>query len=188
MSTTTPEHTTSSIKTRFLILSDTHSHAPSQNTGSSNVVSPRPLPKADVLLHCGDLTMIGHLHEYEKTIDMLENIDADLKLVIAGNHDITLDKTYYERKGPSMHQRTGYDENLPTQARELWSGDRARSAGITYLEEGIHGFTLKNGAKLCVCCLGRTRVWKLIVQGLRISISTRILRLGLSLLSKPRSV
>jgi predicted MPP superfamily phosphohydrolase len=159
MSTVTPEQTASSIKTRFLILSDTHSHTPSQKTGSSNVVSPRPLPKADVLLHCGDLTMIGHLHEYEKTIDMLESIDADLKLVIAGNHDITLDKTYYERKGLSMHNRRGYDENLPTKARELWLGDRARSAGITYLEEGIHSFTLKNGAKLCVRYLARTCSW-----------------------------
>jgi hypothetical protein len=95
--------------------------------------------------------MVGLQHEYEKTIDMLGSIEADLKLVIAGNHDITLDEAYYQRKGPYMHRHNEYDEDLPRKAKELWLGDRARAAGITYLEEGTYSFILKNGARLRVC-------------------------------------
>jgi predicted MPP superfamily phosphohydrolase len=82
----------SHVKTRILVISDTHSASPDQNAGENDIAFRPPLPKADVLLHCGDLTMMGLLHEYEKTLDMLESIDADLKLVIAGNHDISLVK------------------------------------------------------------------------------------------------
>ncbi|CAE7026070.1 Ser Thr protein phosphatase family protein [Pyrenophora teres f. teres] len=149
MSTTSASVTSARVKTRFLIISDTHSASPSDN-GANNDVSFRPLlPKADVLLHCGDLTMIGHLHEYETTLNMLESIDAGLKLVIAGNHDITLDEEYYVRKGPHMH-RSGYDRDLPAKARNMWTGERAKRAGVTYLDEGTHQFTLQNGANLRV--------------------------------------
>jgi len=149
MSTTSTSVTSGHIKSRFLIISDTHSALPSQNIANDNVSFRPPLPKADVLLHCGDLTMIGHLHEYEKTLDMLETIDADLKLVIAGNHDITLDEEYYARKGLRV-DIDEYDRELPAKARNMWTGERARRAGVTYLEEGTHQFTLQNGANLRV--------------------------------------
>ncbi|KAF2036119.1 Metallo-dependent phosphatase [Setomelanomma holmii] len=141
---------TSSVKTRFLIISDTHSASPERNISKDDVAFRPPLPKADVLLHCGDLTMVGLLDEYEKTLDMLESIDAGLKLVIAGNHDISLDEAYYSRKGPYMHRHNGYDEDMPKKAKEMWKGERARRARVTYLDEGTHTFILDNGAKLRV--------------------------------------
>lgn len=147
MSTTTSAVNDTHIRTRFLVISDTHSAFPIPAT-DSHVARPPP-PKVDVLLHCGDLTMVGLLKEYEKTLDLLSSFDADLKLVIAGNHDITLDETYYRRKGSYM-QRRDYDETLPAKARDFWLGDKSKSAGVTYLEEGTHTFTLKNGAKLRV--------------------------------------
>jgi predicted phosphodiesterase len=150
MSTTTPNAQDTHIKTRFLIISDTHSSSLAQNAADSNVAFRTPLPKADVLLHCGDLTMVGHLHEYEKTLDMLKSVDAELKLVIAGNHDISLDEVYFKRKGWYMHRHDEYDETSPAKARDMWFGDRAKRAGVTYLEEGTHTFTLKTGAKLRV--------------------------------------
>jgi predicted phosphodiesterase len=143
--TTLPAH----VKTRFLILSDTHCAEPSENLGNGNVAFRPPLPRADVLLHCGDLTRVGRLEEYEKTLRMLESVEADLKLVIAGNHDITLDEHFYARRGRSMH-RDGYAQELPAEAKDMWMGARARRAGVTYLEEGTHTFTLKNGAHLRV--------------------------------------
>lgn len=149
-STSAMETTKPSIKTRFLIISDTHSASPSQNASSDDVSFRPPLPQADVLLHCGDLTMVGYLHEYEKTLDMLESIPAGLKLVIAGNHDISLDEVYFARKGAFMQRREGFDENLPRKAKEFWTGERARRAGVVYLEEGIYSFTLSNGALLRV--------------------------------------
>lgn len=52
-----------------------------------------------------------------------------------------------------MHKNRGYDENMPAKAREMWLGERAKRAGVTYLEEGTHAFTLSNGAKLRVSYL-----------------------------------
>ncbi|KAF2865395.1 Metallo-dependent phosphatase-like protein [Massariosphaeria phaeospora] len=145
---TDPNPTSSLIKTRFLILSDTHSASPS----SSNNASPfrLPLPRADVLLHCGDLTMAGHLHEYDATLAMLGAIDADLKLVIAGNHDISLDEQFYRRRGQSMQGLERPDPDMYAKAREMWTGERARRAGVTFLDEGVWGFVLGNGARLRV--------------------------------------
>lgn len=140
---------TNTVKTRILIISDTHSASLAPST-DQNVAFRRPLPKADVLLHCGDLTTLGYLDEYEQTLDMLAAIDADLKLVIAGNHDISLDERYYARKGRFWHRRQEYDPAYPTRAKELWQGERARTAGVTYLEEGTYSFVLNNGAKLRV--------------------------------------
>lgn len=153
MSNPAAEVEDSHVRTRFLLISDTHSAFPLP-TAESDVARPPP-PKADVLLHCGDLTMVGLLYEYERTLELLKSFDADLKLVIAGNHDITLDEVYYRRKGSYMHRRADFDETLPAKAREFWLGDRAKSAGVTYLDEGIHNFTLKNGAKLRVGCNDR---------------------------------
>lgn len=150
MSSTAATVSTSSshVKTRFLVISDTHSSDPATNN-LPNAAYRSPLPKADVLLHCGDLTMIGHLDEYEKTMSVLENIDSELKLVIAGNHDISLDESYYKRIGRKMHGRK-WDEDMPRKARDMWTGERARKAGVTYLEEGTYSFTLKNGGLLRV--------------------------------------
>lgn len=98
--------------------------------------------------------MVGLLRDYEKTIEMLKGIDASLKLVIAGNHDISLDDEYYGRKGQYMQRLREPDSDLPARAKQLWTGEDARKAGIVYLEEGTHTFTLMNGAKLRVrfCC------------------------------------
>ncbi|OCL12524.1 ser/Thr protein phosphatase family protein [Glonium stellatum] len=139
------------IKTRFLIISDTHSAQLDLQENGPRVTTPfpfrKPLPRADVLLHCGDLTKIGHLDEYRKTLDMLGECDAELKLVIAGNHDISLDEEYYRREGMRMH-RHAFDPKMPKQARDMWMGEEARRAGVTYLDEGSHAFALKSGAKL----------------------------------------
>jgi predicted phosphodiesterase len=141
-----------SVKTRFLIVSDTHSAQPLPDAAPDPHPIPfrQPLPKADVLLHCGDLTMVGTLVEYQQTLDMLRDCDAELKLVIAGNHDISLDEAYYRRRGKWMHRRGEYDANMPALAREMWTGEKAQRAGVTYLEEGTREFTLKSGARLRV--------------------------------------
>jgi predicted phosphodiesterase len=67
----------STVKTRVLIISDTH-NAPLSSREDANPTAPfkSPLPSADLLIHCGDLTMTGQLHEYHRTLDMLAEIDA----------------------------------------------------------------------------------------------------------------
>jgi predicted phosphodiesterase len=125
------------VKTRFLILSDTH--------GKSRF--PQRLPEdlsVDAVLHCGDLSECGDLEDYRNTISLLSSVSAPLKLVIAGNHDLTLDGDFWSKNssasGADLHQ----------QARELWTGKEAKDAGIMFLEDGFHEFALKSGATLRV--------------------------------------
>ncbi len=79
------------VKTRLLILSDTHTTAPLPPS-SREYAYRHPLPDADVVLHAGDLTERGYKDEYTDTINFLASHPAELKPVIAGNHDLTLDE------------------------------------------------------------------------------------------------
>ena len=91
--------------------------------------------------------MTGRITEYEGMLEALKEADAQLKIVIAGNHDITHDEDYYKYFGVRLH-RHGLEDL--EKVRELWTGDEARKAGIVYLEEGVRTFTLKNGARFTV--------------------------------------
>lgn len=64
-------------------------------------------------------------------------LDAELKLVIAGNHDLDLDPQYGIEEG---------EEEECAEALALMTGPLAKQAGVTYLEEGTHSFTLPTGA------------------------------------------
>jgi Icc-related predicted phosphoesterase len=157
------------------MISDTHTSTPSPPQKTDNAYR-YPLPKANILLHAGDLTKVGYRVEHEAMIAMLQDADAELKLVIAGNHDITLDEEYFTSFGYTRHLRPEHlgsesillaDDNFhdvrqsrkPTtdqlrayarSIKDLWTCDAARSAGIIYLEEGMHSFTLSTGAKFTV--------------------------------------
>ncbi|KAK4862642.1 hypothetical protein LT330_002775 [Penicillium expansum] len=164
----------STIKTRVCMISDTHTSTP-HPPQKTDYAYRYPLPKANILLHAGDLTKVGYRVEHEAMIAMLADADAELKLVIAGNHDITLDEEYFTTFGYTRHKRPEKlgeesillsDDNLQTTLRtsstkspntdslkeyvrsikSLWTSEAARKAGIIYLEEGIHTFTLSTGA------------------------------------------
>jgi predicted phosphodiesterase len=127
--------TRNQIKTRILVISDTH--------GISNL--PQTIlqdHKIDVVLHCGDLSECGTLEEYKNTIELLGSIAAPLKLVIPGNHDLTLDRNFWETNCTEEGNKL-YDE-----ARALWTSPLAKAAGIVLLDEGKHTFVLENGGKL----------------------------------------
>ena len=120
------------ISTRFLIISDTHGTSPF----TSDKADPS-IPKADVLLHCGDISNFGNASEYEPVLSALKAADAELKIVIAGNHDLTLDKDYIKNK-------IGWDADdqaMVERAKEMWSGPDARANGLVYLEEDVLKFT-----------------------------------------------
>lgn len=61
------------IKTRFLIISDTHAE-------KGLAV---PAVPVDVAIHCGDLTDESKVDEFRTTLGLLRAINAPLKLVIA---------------------------------------------------------------------------------------------------------
>ncbi|ETI27174.1 hypothetical protein G647_09856 [Cladophialophora carrionii CBS 160.54] len=133
------------IPTRLLIMSDMHG----ADFNSEN----RPDQRADVTVHCCDLADGSKLEEFRSALELLERIDAPLKLAIAGNHDFTMDKAAFETKvaeavpplDPGLVAR---EYGTVGQARELF--DHAQDAGIVFLDERTHRFDLENGAMLTV--------------------------------------
>ncbi|MCJ1466114.1 hypothetical protein MMC07_004733 [Pseudocyphellaria aurata] len=90
-----------SSKTRFVCVSDTHNASPANGAFK--------LPAGDVLIHAGDLTNQGTLAEIRKTLDWIEAADFEVKIVIAGNHDITLDEDFYAEYGLRFHNQYPQD-------------------------------------------------------------------------------
>lgn len=89
----------SAIRIRIVCISDTHNHAPGEGF---------TLPQGDVLIHAGDLTNQGTYAELQKAISWLSKADFPIKVVVAGNHDISLDPDY------SLKHKTGWTV-LPTE-------------------------------------------------------------------------
>jgi len=46
-----------------------------------------PLPEADVIIHAGDFTSVGHSHEIVNFMQWYSKLPYKYKIVIAGNHD-----------------------------------------------------------------------------------------------------
>ena len=76
-------------------------------------------PEVDLVLHCGDLIQAGGIGECKRTLSIPCAIDAELKLVIAGNHDVSLDPNWCP--GPE-------DEEDCKEAVELMTGRVASDA------------------------------------------------------------
>ncbi|RDW70592.1 metallophosphatase domain-containing protein [Aspergillus mulundensis] len=168
----------STTKTRLLLLSDTHTVLPSPAHSASGFPSSpyrHPLPDAQILLHAGDLTKVGLASEHKAMLDLLKSHPAELKIVIAGNHDITLDEEYYNRVGWLRHRYrdskgrdhlaalptspTGAPDNdegsgkleAPSAIKALYTNSDAVSCGIRYMEEEVRTFTVPStGAKFTV--------------------------------------
>lgn len=129
------------VKTRVLIISDTHCAS-----------LKHPLPSADLLIHCGDLTYTGLPEQHHKALDMLEGIDAPVKVVIAGNHERTLDREFMSGHSEEYGPEPKIAEELFSKMRKLWTAEdgRAKKEGVTFLDEGTHMVNLPNGASLKV--------------------------------------
>ncbi|CAD0087421.1 unnamed protein product [Aureobasidium mustum] len=134
-------------KTRFFIISDTH----------GDDLTHYPIEPVDVVIHCGDLTEESKLSEYKQAIKLLNTINAPLKLVIAGNHDFTLDDTLYRKKlAESYLPLPQGDCSVKSiygdfgEARALFDAERFNNSGIVFLEEGVHDIELANGVVLRV--------------------------------------
>ncbi|KAK3360551.1 hypothetical protein B0T25DRAFT_449199, partial [Lasiosphaeria hispida] len=84
------------------------------------------LPRADVVLHCGDLTKDSRSEEFERTLAMLRSIDAPLKLAIPGNHDFSLEPGYWrwtrDRSHPTQQQQHDHG-SMPAQTSEAEDED-----------------------------------------------------------------
>lgn len=134
------------IKTRILVISDTHGddliHKPLTGT-------------YDVAIHCGDLSEESKLDEFQVSLNMMLGIQAPLKLIIAGNHDFSLDTPVLANK--LADNTTAEDADLVKctygdfgEARAMFESDAAKAAGVVFLDEGNYTFDLANGASLSV--------------------------------------
>lgn len=115
---------------RTLVISDTHNEWPYS--------AKNPSPKVDVFIHCGDLTEYGGLPSFRRAIDSIKTIDADLKLFIAGNHDVDIDQAWLKEFAED-------DDDVEIGARCVSFLKSQQTHNIHYLEEGTRSFTLKDG-------------------------------------------
>ncbi|EKG17299.1 Metallo-dependent phosphatase [Macrophomina phaseolina MS6] len=111
-------------RTRFVCISDTHNQTPK-------------LPAGDVLIHAGDLTNHGSVSELRRTVAWLEKADFEAKLVVAGNHDITLDQPFYSQHAASFHNQ---HPQAPAECIQLLKS----SPSITFLQHEARSIRLKN--------------------------------------------
>ena len=103
------------------------------------------------MLHCGDLTYCDSLSSYKKAVKMPDAIDAELKLAIADNHDLDLDKKYWD-----SHLYEDEEPEYLSRAVEIVKGFSAAEAGVKYLEEAFYVYTPRNGTRFtfyaCAFC------------------------------------
>ncbi|KAG7455912.1 hypothetical protein MATL_G00246130 [Megalops atlanticus] len=69
--------------TRFVCISDTHSRTDAIQ-----------MPFGDVFIHAGDFTELGLPSEVKKFNDWLGTLPYEIKIVIAGNHELTFDQEF----------------------------------------------------------------------------------------------
>jgi Icc-related predicted phosphoesterase len=107
--------------TRFVCFSDTH--------GLHDQIPKAHCVSGDVLLHAGDFSNTGELHQVESLAKWLKAYPATHKIVIAGNHDVTFQPHFYEKAWQSFHSEPYDCEDVRRALIE--------SGCCTYLEDGI---------------------------------------------------
>lgn len=150
----------SRVKTRVLVISDTHAALPWSSDSQQEYAFRQQLPAADIAIHCGDLTMTGKIEEHRRALELLKSLRAEVKIVIPGNHDLTLDPNY------CLSHPHLYDWDRPHTAQDLeeaqniYKDETATESGISYLVEGTKTFQLSNGASFVVYATAYTPEFK----------------------------
>jgi Icc-related predicted phosphoesterase len=115
------------------------------------------IPDTDVLVHCGDFTMRGELVEVSSFLNWFQHQPARHRILIAGNHELTLDGS-----------RREFNEMVYCMVKN--------TPGITYLEqqaitiEGVHFFGSPITPEFCGWAFMNTKDrikgnWNLIPEG-----------------------
>ncbi|XP_021349559.1 metallophosphoesterase MPPED2-like isoform X2 [Mizuhopecten yessoensis] len=123
---------------RFVCLSDTHSRI------ENNVLK---VPPGDVLIHAGDFTMLGLPKDIDKFNKYLGTLPHKVKVVIAGNHDLTFDQDMLKNEREDMTFRFGVtEENFEAYMIENKLADvKELMTNCVYLEDAsvnIHGINV----------------------------------------------
>jgi Icc-related predicted phosphoesterase len=98
---------TASQKIRIVCISDTHNASPGLGY---------TLPSGDILVHAGDLTNNGQPSEVRKALAWLREANYEHKIVVAGNHDLSLDQRLPDQtnteEAAQLRQAMREDENI----------------------------------------------------------------------------
>lgn len=129
------------MPTSVLILADTHGRKD---------IGIKPDSKFDLAIRCGDLAQQSKISEFRSTLDLLHKIPAPVKVVIARNHEITLEEETY-RKHLLAAGVKPTDSVAIREYGEIGEARRllvaaAKEDGIIFLKEGTHTLHLPNGA------------------------------------------
>ncbi|KAF8418198.1 Metallo-dependent phosphatase-like protein [Tirmania nivea] len=115
-------------KVRIVCISDTHNQTPAR------------LPPGDVLIHAGDLTNSGTYKELSRAAEWLRNLKGyEYKIVVPGNHDLGLDRSWVEDFGYEIGVGLKEEECLGggrktwKECVELFLGEEARDRGVVYI-------------------------------------------------------
>lgn len=90
---------------RVVCISDTHSLE----------LRMKDIPAGDVLIHAGDFSSTGRLEEISNFRSFMDSLPHPQKIVIAGNHDITMETDYYVNSplgGRRFHRQLFYDKSF----------------------------------------------------------------------------
>mmetsp|Transcript_34870 Transcript_34870/g.69577 ORF Transcript_34870/g.69577 Transcript_34870/m.69577 type:complete len:340 (-) Transcript_34870:242-1261(-) len=79
---------------RFVCISDTHSYESKTNMKGPTAFA--SIPDGDVIMHCGDFTNVGRLEEVEAFASWFGSLPHKRKILIAGNHDLSMEPGTYE--------------------------------------------------------------------------------------------
>ena len=114
---------------RLVCVSDTH------GLHGKDRAATLALPAGDVLVHAGDFSNTGGSSDLASFAQWLgEQTQFAAKVVIAGNHDTSLDPPYYKREGARFHRNADEGGGADGRARaELRA--RVAAAGGVYLED-----------------------------------------------------
>eukprot|EP00947_MAST-08B_sp_MAST-8B-sp1_P002913 g2913.t1 len=110
---------------RLVCISDTH--------GSHRHI--KDIPSGDILVHAGDITETGELAQLSDFAAWLEELPHKHKVVVAGNHDITLAPEFYQRRGAPRFHRHRHVKEDPAKCRAALTAAAAAAKGIVYLED-----------------------------------------------------
>ena len=109
---TSPEHPRDSLHVRFVCISDTHSKHEWDKC-------PFTVPNGDVLLHAGDFTKVGDVREVAAFCKWFGALPHKRKILIAGNHDLSLHGETYAQTGLLQGLQSADAAELAAKARAL---------------------------------------------------------------------
>lgn len=98
---------------KLVFFSDTHS--------LHTYLSPSAIPDGDVLIHAGDFTNIGDFSDIIKFRSFLDSLPHPIKLICAGNHDMSFQTSYHLARGFLEREDAGCkgDYKVIYQGREV---------------------------------------------------------------------